>query len=109
MNVYHLIVALRTAKWLQKIISLSLAYWLLESLQNLKHVFPNFAFFRRRLVSEQVSGVICDHQRDAVVSVPASAQFPHRSAHSKQAFHSDRAERNQHFRLDDLDLLHQIR
>src|SRR5438876_994650 len=34
----------------------------LEPLQNLHHIFPNLAFFRRRLVSEQIRGMISDHQ-----------------------------------------------
>src|SRR5207244_11887905 len=94
---------------LPEIISLSLGDRSVESLQHCEPVFPNLAFFRWRLVPEQVSGMICDHERDAVVSVPAPAQFAHRASHSKQAFHRNCAKRDQDFGLDDVDLLDQIR
>src|SRR5258705_635930 len=76
--------ALRTAKPLQEIISLSLADGSLEPLQHLKHVLPDFAFFGRRLVSQQVRRVIRDHQWNAVVSMPAAAQLAHCRSRSEQ-------------------------
>jgi hypothetical protein len=94
---------------LQKIISLSLANGSFKALEHLQHVFPDFAFFRRRLVSQQVSGVIRNHERDPAVCVPAPAQFAHRASGSKQAFHRNCAKRDQDFRLDDVNLLDQIR
>src|SRR5215475_6956841 len=69
--------AFRTTKPLQEIISLSLADGSLEPFHDLKHVFPNLAFFGRRLVSQQVRRVVRDHKRNAVVSMPAAAQFAH--------------------------------
>src|SRR5882724_13059682 len=98
-----------TANRLQEIISLSLADGSLESLHDLKHVFPDFAFFRGRLVSEQVRRVIRDHQRNAVVSMPAATQFAHCRSRSEQSLDSDRAERDQHSWLNDVDLFHKIR
>ena len=97
------------AAYLQKIISLSFADRSVEALEHLKHVFPDLAFFRRCLVSEQVRRMIGDHSRNAVVSVPAAAQLAHCAAHSKQAFNSNCAERDQHARLNNIDLFHQIR
>src|SRR5260370_33304332 len=88
--------AVRTAERLHEIISLSLANGSLESLQDLKHVFPDFAFFGRRLVSQQVRGMIRDHQRNAVVSMPSAAQFAHGRPRSEQPLAADRAQRDQH-------------
>src|SRR5438876_10621086 len=86
--------ALCTANRLQEITSLSLADGSLEPLQNLKHVFPDFAFFGRRLVSQQVRRVIRDHQRNAVVNMPAAAQVAHSRSRSEQPLDGDRAERD---------------
>ena len=75
--------AWEAAKPLQEIISLSLADGSLEPLEDLEHVFPDFAFFGRRLVSQQVCGVIRDHQWNAVVSMPAATQFAHGCSRSE--------------------------
>src|SRR6266404_4606176 len=89
-------------------LSLSFADPAVEALEYMKHVFPDLAFFRRCLVSEQVRRMIGDHYRNAVLSVPAATQLAHCAAHSKQAFNSNRAERDQHAWLNNIDLFHQI-
>src|SRR5690348_18387884 len=53
--------------------------------------------------------MICDHERSAVVRLPATAEFSHHRSRSQKAFHRYGTERDQHLRLNDLDLLKQIR
>ena len=48
---------------LQKIIALFLADRFLEAFEHQHHVFPDFAFFRRRLIAQKIRGMISDHQR----------------------------------------------
>jgi hypothetical protein len=92
----------------EKVFSLFVANGSSEPVEDLQHVFPNLAFLGRRLVSEQISGMIGNHQGRAVVRMPPAAQLPHGAACSKKAFNRDRAERDQDFWLNDVYLLHQI-
>ena len=56
----------------------------LQSLEHLQHVFPNFSFFRRRLIAQQIRRVIRDHERRVFVGMPAATQFAHRPAKAEQ-------------------------
>ncbi len=53
--------------------------------------------------------MISNHQRRAVERIPAPAQFAHRRGRPKKSFHRHGTKRDNHFRFDDIDLLHQIR
>ena len=91
-----------------KITALLLTNRAVESLKNLKHVFPDFAFLGRRLVPQQIRGMIRDHQRRAVVGMPSAAQIPHRSSRAKQALNRYRTQRHDHLRLNNVDLFDEI-
>ena len=67
-------------------------------------VFPDFAFFGERLVSEQVGGVIGGHEGDALELVPAAAEAGHGLDGAEEAFHGDGAEGDEDGGLDGLDL-----
>ena len=49
----------------QEVISLFFANRTFQPLKHLQHVFPNLAFFRRRLVAKQIGRMISDHQGSA--------------------------------------------
>ena len=51
----------------QEVISLFFANRTFQPLKHLQHVFPNLAFFRRRLVAKQIGRMISDHQRRAAI------------------------------------------
>src|SRR5262245_41654859 len=52
--------------------------------------------------------MIRDHQWYAVVSMPAATQFAHGRSRAEQTLNSDRAERDQHAWLNNLDLFDEI-
>jgi hypothetical protein len=58
---------------LQEIIALSFRDRSFQPLQHLKHVFPDFPFLRRRLIPQQIGGMIGNHQRRSIVQVPSAA------------------------------------
>src|SRR5689334_839961 len=92
----------------QKIAALFLADGHTEPFHDLKHVFPDLALLAQGLVAEQVGWMKRGHQRNAAIRFPVSPQSSDPFGLAEKSFDRGCAERNQSFRLDEVDLRVQV-
>src|SRR5579871_3077220 len=79
----------------------------LEEPEDKLHIFPHVAL--RRRVTQQVRGMERRHELRAAIVVHAAAQPRDRIQRPQQRARRERAERHDHLRLDDVDLLEEKR